>query len=127
MSPIPNARLIGVELYFDDLTASRRFYSETLGLTCLDEDASRYARFAAGPTFVCLECKGVESYPSRDKVVLFFEVPDLTAAVNAVGRERILQMAPRSDAGRPAWAVLHDPEGHNIILLEAPTEIISRT
>lgn len=127
MSPIPNARLIGVELYFDDLPACKRFYSETLGLTCLDEDSSRYARFAAGPNFVCLERKGVESYPSRDKAVLFFEVPDLTDAVNAVGRERILQMAPRSDVGRPAWAVLHDPEGHNIVLLEAPAEKIAPT
>ena len=114
-----NARLVGVELYFDDLPIGRRFYSETLGLSCLDEDASRYARFAAGPAFVCLERKGVESYPSRDKVVLFFEVPDLSAAVNAIGRERIVETAPRTDAGRPAWAVLHDPEGHNIILVEA--------
>lgn len=122
MPGIPNARLMGVELYFDDLPKGRRFYSETLGLACLDEDASRYARFAAGPAFVCLERKGVESYPSHDKAVLFFEVPDLTAAVNSIGRERILEMAPRSGPGRPAWAIFHDPEGHNIILLEASSK-----
>ena len=122
MPAIPNARLIGVELYFDDLPKSRRFDAETLGLACLDEDKSRYARFGAGPAFVCLERKGVESYPSRDKAVLFFEVHDLTAALNSMGRERILEMAPRSEDGRPAWAVFHDPEGHNIILLEATPE-----
>lgn len=123
MPGIPNARLVGVELYFDDLPKSKRFYSETLGLATLDEDAARYARFAAGPTFVCLERKGVESYPSRDKAVLFFEVPDLAAAVEFVGRERFLEISAARESGRSAWAALHDPEGHNIILLEASATV----
>ncbi len=117
-----NACLIGIELYFDDLPQGKRFYAETLGLNLLDEDASRYARFDAGPAFVCLERKGVESYPSRDKAVIFLEVPDLAAAVDSVGRERILEMQPRSENGRQPWAVLHDPEGYNIIFLEAPRQ-----
>jgi hypothetical protein len=44
-----NARLVGIELYFDDSPQGKRFYTETLGLNLLDEDPSRYARFAAGP------------------------------------------------------------------------------
>jgi hypothetical protein len=43
--------------------------------------------------------------------VLFFEVPDLEEAKAAVGKERIIQSEAK-------WAVLHDPEGHNILLLE---------
>jgi hypothetical protein len=76
-----------------------------------DEDASRYARFKTGAGFVCLERKDSESYPSQDKAVLFFEVPDLQAAVSAIGEQRFV--------GRQAkWAVLHDPEGHNVLLLQ---------
>ncbi|MGB9403343.1 MAG: VOC family protein [Candidatus Acidiferrales bacterium] len=104
-------RFIGVELYFDNLSAATNFYSKTLGLAVADEEAGHYAKFSSGAGFVCLEKKGVESYPSRDKAVLFFEVPDLQAAIAAIGKDRIVQ-------AESAWAVLHDPEGHNILLLE---------
>jgi len=105
-----SARFVGVELYFDDLTTAKTFYTETLGLTISDEQEGHHAKFDSGSGFVCLERKGAESYPSRDKAVLFFEVPDLQAAVSTIGKNLIVQSAP-------GWAVLHDPEGHNILLL----------
>lgn len=43
--------------------------------------------------------------------MLFFEVPDLAAAIKAIGKNRIVQSEAK-------WAVLHDPEGHNILLLQ---------
>ncbi len=114
-----NAHLIGVELYFEDLQAGKRFYNETLGLELLDEVGGHHARFNAGPTFVCLESKGSESYPSRDKAVIFLEVSNLADAVRSIAVERILEMTPYGDGRRRPWAVLHDPEGHNVVLLEA--------
>ncbi|HTW79340.1 MAG TPA: VOC family protein [Terracidiphilus sp.] len=113
------ARLIGVELYFDDLQRAKGFYEKTLGLELLDETAGHYARFNGGQTFVCLERKGAESYPSRDKAVIFLEVPSLADAIRWVGEERILQMTPGGEGRRQPWAVLHDPEGHNVVILEA--------
>ncbi len=53
----------------------------------------------------------MESYPSEDKAVLFFEVPDLRAAIRTIGKEKLVQ-------SEKAWAVLRDPEGHNVLLLE---------
>ena len=105
------AKFVGVELYFSDLKRARGFYAEVLGLQVADEDQTRYAKFGGGAGFVCLERKGSESYPSQDKAVLFFEVPDLEGAVQAVGEGRFVQ---REDT----WAVLHDPEGHNVLLLQ---------
>ena len=93
-------RFIGVELYFDNLSAATNFYSKTLGLAVADEEAGHYAKFSSGAGFVCLEKKGVESYPSRDKAVLFFEVPDLQAAIAAIGKDRIVQVRIR--VGRPS-------------------------
>jgi predicted enzyme related to lactoylglutathione lyase len=114
-----DARLLGIELYFDDLVRARQFYSETLGLDLASEEIGHQAQFHAGEAFVCLERKGAESYPSRDKAVLFLEVPDLDAALDAVGREKVVQIGSIAGGSQPAWAVLHDPEGHNILLLEA--------
>jgi len=110
---ITQARIVGVELYFEDLDAAKVFYRDTLGIEMLDEQAGHHARFAAGASFLCLERKGVESYPSRDKAVLFVEVPDLEAMVDRLGAERMVHWE------RPRWAALHDPEGHNVILLQA--------
>ena len=101
----------GVELYFEDLERARRFYEETLGLAVSHEQAGHHCKFDSRAGFICLERKGVESYPSKDKAVLFFEVADLQATLNAIGRDKLMQSEKN-------WAVLHDPEGHNILLLQ---------
>ena len=105
------ARFVGVELYFVDLERAKRFYVDTLDLKISDEQPGHYAKFDSGAGFVCLELKGVESYPSVDKAVLFFEVPDLKTAVATIGEKWLVH-------AESAWAAMHDPEGHNIILLQ---------
>jgi predicted enzyme related to lactoylglutathione lyase len=109
-------RLAGIELYFDDLPRAKSFYADVLGLDLAEEQAGHHARFATGTVFVCLEKRGLEDYPSADKVVLFLEVPDLARALEGIGSERVV----RAELNPPTpWAVLHDPEGHNILLLQA--------
>jgi predicted enzyme related to lactoylglutathione lyase len=111
-------KIVGVELYFKHLARAKEFYRSTLGLTLADESPGHHAQFAAGNAFICLERKGSENYPSADKAVLFFEVRNLAATIKSLGRKRILHHEPKAGQ-RPAWAVLHDPEGHNILLLES--------
>ena len=108
---VTSAQLVGVELYFDDLDRARSFYAETLGLKVVHAQHGHFVQFDGGAGFLCLERKGAESYPSRDKAVLFFQVPDLGAAITAIGEDRIVQ-------AEPGWAVVHDPEGHNVLLLQ---------
>jgi len=123
MNNVPAAqmkpRLVGFELYFEDLDSAKRFYQAVLGMELSDEQAGHHARFEGGAVFLCLERKGVESYPSRDKAVVFIEVPDIEAMIEKIGRERVLHVERRADSQQPAWAVLHDPEGHNVLLLQA--------
>ena len=113
-----DARLAGVELYFDNLPAAKQFYEEMLGLRVLGATAGQHVRFDGGSTFLCLEAKGAEDYPSLDKAVIFLEVPNLRDALDAIGEDRIVKQQTATDS-RPGWAVLHDPEGHNVLLLEA--------
>ena len=113
-----STRIAGVELYFEDLPAAKQFYEGVLGLRLMSEQAGHHVQLDGGSTFLCLEAKGAEDYPSFDKAVIFVEVPDLQAAIVTIGEHRILKR-DSSKAGRPAWAVLHDPEGHNVLLLEA--------
>ena len=113
----PELQLAGIELYFDDTEATKRFYQDVLGLTLTREQPRQFAQFDGGSAFVCLERKGSENYPSRDKAVLFLETADLQATIARIGPERILRSEPAAQ-DRPAWAVLHDPEAHNIVLLE---------
>jgi predicted enzyme related to lactoylglutathione lyase len=118
--PRPFFRLAGVELYFADLPRAQQFYGEVLGLPLHDAEPGHHAQFDTDGGFVCVERRGAEDYPSADKAVLFFEVPDLEEALERIGRDRIVKRGGRESAG---WAVLHDPEGHNILLLQsAPTK-----
>jgi len=112
------ARIVGIELYFDDLQKAKEFYGKKLGLNLLDEQPGHHARFDAGEIFVCLERKGVESYPSRDKAVVFLEVSNLAEAIRRIGEDRVVGKELRGEGKRPAWAALHDPEGYNVVLLE---------
>jgi predicted enzyme related to lactoylglutathione lyase len=111
MQPLP-AKFVGLELYFQDLKRARKFYQETIGLELSEEQIGHHARFDSAAGFICLERKGAESYPSQDKAVLFFEVPDLSASIAAIGQNKFVQR-------ERTWAVLHDPEGHNVLLLQA--------
>jgi predicted enzyme related to lactoylglutathione lyase len=111
MAEIAAARFLGAGLYFDNLDEAKTFYSQTLGLKLADHQPGHFAKFDSGTSFVTLEQKGSETYPSKDKATLFFAVADLEAAKTAIGADRFVQ----SEAN---WAVLHDPEGHNILLLQ---------
>ena len=111
-------RFAGVELYFEDLPRARSFYKEVLGLDLSDEATGHYAKFNSGSGFICVERKGSETYPSQDKAVLFFEVADLATALESIGQYGVVQSNVSGGTGS-AWAVIHDPEGHNILLLES--------
>ena len=111
MQPV-QAKFVGVELYFQDLQGAKKFYQETIGLELSDEQIGHHAKFDSAAGFICLERTGAESYPSQDKAVLFFEVPDLSATIAAIGQDKFVQR-------ERTWAVLHDPEGHNVLLLQS--------
>lgn len=95
---------MGVELDFEDLERAKEFYLDALGLCLADEHRARHAKFDADAAFLCLETKGSKSYPSRDRGVLFFEVPDLQAPVSAIGPNRFVP-------SKPLWAVLQVRKG----------------
>jgi len=105
------ARFLGAGLYFDNLDQAKTFYSQTLGLKLADHQPGHFVKFDSGTSFVTLVQKGSETYPSKDEATLFFVVPDLEAVKRAIGAERFVQSETN-------WAVLHDPEGHNILLLQ---------
>lgn len=109
------SRLLGFEVYFDNLSAAREFYRDVLGLNLVEDEPDHHAKFEDGSGFLCLERKGAESFPSLDKAVVFIEVEDLAAKIAQLG-ERILETGPAPAS--PTWAVLHDPEGHNVVLIQ---------
>jgi predicted enzyme related to lactoylglutathione lyase len=108
---------VGVELYFDDLPRAKAFYAEVLGLALAEEAPDHHARFQTGEAFLCLEKRGAEPYSSADKAVVFFEVDNLERVLAEVESRHLVQ---HEASAAPPWAVLHDPEGHNVLLLEAP-------
>lgn len=113
----PKTRLVGVELYFHDLPRAKAFYAEVLGLALAEDEPDHHAKFGAGEAFLCLERRGAETYPSADKAVLFLEVSDLRRVIADGASHHVVQQ--EWNAEHP-WVVLHDPEGHNVLLIQAP-------
>jgi catechol-2,3-dioxygenase len=115
----PEMKLTGVELYFDDLDRARSFYRDTLGLNVIEDDIGHHIKVSTGDAFLCMERKGVETYPSPEKAVLFFDVPSLRDLADRLDPSIILQRGSR--AGRP-WLAVRDPEGHTVLFLEGKHE-----
>ncbi len=113
----PQGRLAGVELYFEHLDQAQQFYSETLGLELQELQPAHHARFGLTGGFLCLEQKGVEAYPSADKAVVFVEVPDLRALLARVDAVHVVGV---DATGASPWAAVRDPEGHTVLLVQAP-------
>ena len=113
----PQGRLAGVELYFEHLDQARRFYSETLGFELQEHQPAHHAKFGLTGGFLCLEQKGVEPYPSADKAVVFVEVADLPGQLKKVGSGPVVGL---DATGTPPWAAVRDPEGHTVLLVQAP-------
>jgi catechol 2,3-dioxygenase-like lactoylglutathione lyase family enzyme len=116
----PQHRLLGMELYFEDVSRARDFYRDILGMLVEEEQAAHHTKLALQGGFLCLERKGAENYPSQDKAVVFIEVADLRSFVGSVVSERFVRVELGAS---PRWAVLHDPEGHNVVCIEAANEI----
>jgi predicted enzyme related to lactoylglutathione lyase len=112
-------RLLGIELYFNDLPKAKRFFQENLGLELIEDDADHHAKFDGQSGFICVEKKGVESYPSQDKAVIFLEVADLQSMIGKLGAERFAGFGSKDENGRVPWAAMHDPEGYNVLLIQA--------
>jgi catechol 2,3-dioxygenase-like lactoylglutathione lyase family enzyme len=108
-------RFIGVELYVSDLRRARDFYSGVIGLPVEEDQRDHHVRLSPEGGFVCLERRGVESYPSIEKAVVFLEIADLRAAVQSVGTERFTRIEL---SVTPPWAVLPDPDGHSVLLVQ---------
>lgn len=115
--PVPpfDARLAGVELYFENLESAKMFYAQVLGLRLEEDDPAHHAKFGAGGAFVCLEKKGVEEYASEDKAVLFLEVEKVADAVERIESSHVMRA---ETSGPNPWAAIRDPEGHTILLLQ---------
>jgi predicted enzyme related to lactoylglutathione lyase len=116
--PHLNARLAGVELYFEHLEAAKTFYAEVLGLPLQEYDPTHHAKFGAADAFVCLERKGLEDYPSADKAVLFLQVGNVGHAVERIDPSHVIRAETR---GPKPWAAIRDPEGHTVLLVQRDT------
>jgi predicted enzyme related to lactoylglutathione lyase len=108
-------RIVGVELYFNNLARAKKFYRDTLGLTLADETPGHHAQFAAGNAFICLERKGSENYPSADKAVLFFEVPDLPVLIKSLEGKRAARPGPSCTIPRATIFCCSNLEGSNTV------------
>jgi predicted enzyme related to lactoylglutathione lyase len=114
-------RIVGFEFYFERLPEAKQFYHDVLGLALTEDVPGHHAKFGCTGEFLCLEQKGAESYPSSYKAVVFIDVADLGAMVRNLG-DRILQNGSGTRGEAPTWAVLHDPEDHNVVLMQAGAE-----
>jgi len=108
-----------VELYFDDLEAAKRFYQETSASTFFTSSPGiTYSLKPAGHSYAWRRREWKNTLPAI-KPCIFLEVADVRSAGERLGKEKVVHFDVGNAHGGSPWAVLHDPEGQNVLLLQA--------
>jgi predicted enzyme related to lactoylglutathione lyase len=111
--------LEGIVLYSEDLERARAFYRDVLGLPLL-LDEGHVIHFDAGTVRLAIHrCPPSEGREAPEGF-LVFGVDDLAAAHEELRRRGAVFLGPPADRPYGRVAYLHDPEGHEIGLLEEP-------
>ncbi len=119
-SPMTGAWLLeGIVLYSANLDAARAFYRDVLGLPLLLEEA-HVLHFDAGSVRLAIHRYPTEGRRGAREGFLVFAVDDLGAAYEDLQRRGAEFLGPPADRPYGRVAYLHDPEGHEIGLLEEP-------
>jgi predicted enzyme related to lactoylglutathione lyase len=113
--------LEGIVLYSQDLDRAKAFYGDLLGLPVLLEEA-HVIHFDAGT--VRLAIHRYPTGPAREapEGFLVFAVENLEAAYEDLRQRGAEFLGPPATRAYGKVAYLHDPEGHEIGLLEEPRE-----
>jgi len=111
--------LEGIVLYSANLDAARAFYRDVLGLPLLLEE-DHVLHFDAGSVRLAIHRYPTEGRREAPEGFLVFAVDDLRAAYEDLQRRGAEFLGPPADRPYGRVAYLHDPEGHEIGLLEEP-------
>lgn len=101
-----------------DLTAARDFWIGKLGFRILDEQAGKFFMVDAGGLRLCIDREETEMYRVKGvDPTLGFKVRSLHETVRAL-RMRGVAVGTPVAVPRGAYAELHDPDGHTIVVTE---------
>ncbi|TLZ81688.1 MAG: hypothetical protein E6K03_09765 [Methanobacteriota archaeon] len=111
--------LEGIVWYSEDLDRARAFYRDVLGLPLL-LDEGHVIHFDAGTVRLAIHrCPPGEGREAPEGF-LVFGVDDMTAAYEELSKRGAVFLGAPAQRPYGRVAYLHDPEGHEIGLLEEP-------
>jgi predicted enzyme related to lactoylglutathione lyase len=111
----------GVVLYSKDLAQAKDFYSRILGLPVLLEEP-QVIHFDGGSVRLAIHRYPIEGGREAPEGFVVFAVDDLAKAYEDLRRKGAEFLGPPASRPYGRVAYLHDPEGHEIGLLEEPAE-----
>ena len=124
IGPCPGADLMpfameGIVLYSEDLDRARTFYRDVLGLPLL-LDEGHVIHFDAGTIRLAIHRCPPGDRREAAEGFLVFGVDNLSEVHTELTRRGAEFLGPPADRPYGRVAYLHDPEGHEIGLLEEP-------
>jgi predicted enzyme related to lactoylglutathione lyase len=111
----------GVVLYSQDLARAKDFYSGILGLPVLLEEP-QVIHFDGGSVRLAIHRYPIEGGREAPEGFVVFAVDDLAKAYEDLRQKGAEFLGPPASRPYGRVAYLHDPEGHEIGLLEEPPE-----
>ena len=99
-----------------DLSRSRRFYEEALGLACTHEVENEWLEYDLGDTTLVLTTAD-DDHPAGNKgVTVALEVSDLGEFLAQLRQHSVSLARPPGESPICRSATVNDPDGHELII-----------
>ncbi|HYL98271.1 MAG TPA: VOC family protein [Blastocatellia bacterium] len=99
-----------------NLTASRQFYIERLGLSLLDEKENEFFQFGIAGVPICVDYHRDRS--GKESNQLGIETSDVPA-VKALLESQGIPVREGQLSTAQLWIAIEDPDGHEVIFIES--------
>ena len=113
MSFLPIRRVDFVTIYTKNLTASRKFYVDTLGFPLMRQVASEFFQFDLAGVPICVDLDQHGTHQNN----IGLEVDDLAATVAALRQKGLAVHSGANHAFNEEWVGVRDPDGNEVIFL----------
>jgi lactoylglutathione lyase len=118
-------RIGAVILLVSDMKRSTKFYRETLGMK-LKQQSKDWTEFSEGGTVLALHPSGRKKIKKNNSMLVGFSVSDFDDVVSALKKKKAKFYKKPKDEPFGKHAIIQDPDGHLISIVQMPQEELSQ-
>jgi len=114
-----------VILLVSDMRRSSKFYRDSLGMK-LKKQSKDWTEFSEGATVLALHPASRKQISNNNSMLVGFSVSDFDDVINGLKKKKVKFYKKPKDEPFGKHAIIQDPDGHLISIVQMPQEELSQ-